>query len=170
MTKMLAQANTKLLWVPDGGIADPSAPTVAELTAAGVLDLSCLVTKANYNLGPTGDESVNDPALCADGNSSVPGNTNYEAGMDFFRFTDTAEDKAWTTFTHKGIEGFLVERKGKRFDVAITATDEVAVYGVITGTPRNLPVPDNGGFEKFRQDFFVQSELVDSRAIVGAGA
>lgn len=170
MPKMLAQANTMLLWVPDGGIADVSAPTEDELTAVGVLDLSCLVTKANYSLGATGDETVNDPALCADGNSAVPGNTNYEAAMDFFRYTTTLEDKAWTTFTNKGIEGFFVERKGKRYSEPVVATDIVKVLGVITGTPRDLPIPDNGGFEKFHVDGFVQSELVDLRAVVAAGA
>lgn len=168
MPKMLAQANRTLLWVPDGGIADVSAPTVAELTDSGVLDLSCLVTKANFALGASGDESINDPAYCAEGNSSVPGNTNYEAGMDFFRWTTGGEDEAWDTFTDKGITGFLVERIGKAYDASIVATDPVKVVGAITGTPRDL-VPDaSGGFEKFRQEFFIQSELVDLRAVVAA--
>lgn len=168
MPKMLAQANRKLLWVPDGGIDVFSAPTVAELTDAGVLDLSCLVTKANYSLGATGDESINDPALCAEGNSTVPGNTNYEAGMDFFRWTTTIEDEAWNTFTDKGIAGILVERIGKKYDLPIVATDQVKVLGAITGTPRDLVPDSNGGFEKFRQEFFVQSEQVDLRAVVAA--
>lgn len=168
MTKMIAEAKRRLVWVPDGGIEDVSAPTVAELTAPGVLLLSCLVTKANYNLGATGDESINDPAACAKGNSTVPGNTNYEAGFDFFRWTTTLEDEAWTTFQTKGMAGYLVERIGKDYDVEFAAADPVKVYGSITGTPRDL-VPDaSGGFEKFRQDFFVQSELVEERAEVAA--
>ena len=163
--KMLAQANVKLLWVPDGGILDVHDPTVDELTAASVIDFSCLVTKANYLLGAAGDDSISDPALCAEGNSTVPGNTNYEAGMDFFRFVNSADDEGWTTFTDKGIGGFWVERRGKRFDAPIAAADEVKVMQVLSGTPRTLPVPESGGYEKFRVDFFVQ-EAVDLRALV----
>ncbi|WP_109507357.1 hypothetical protein [Nocardioides speluncae] len=163
MPKMLADANEKLVWVPDGGLANDLVPTPAELNAGTVLDMSCLVTKANYALGATGDESINDPALCASGNSSAPGNTNYEAGMDFFRWTIVAEDDAWTTFTQKGIAGTLVRRIGLPYTTAFAAGQEVGVYGALTGTPFLL-VPDaNGGFRKFRQNFFIQSELVDER-------
>lgn len=170
MPKMLAQANRKLVWVPAGGIDDVHAPTVAELTAVGVIDLSCLVTKADYNLGPTGDTEINDPALCAEGDSSLPGNTQYEAAMNFFRNTVSADDDGWTTFTGKGIDGFLVERIGapKSYTIAFVALDKVRVFGSITGSPQMLPVPTDGGFEKFRQVFHVQSELVDERAVVAA--
>jgi hypothetical protein len=169
MTKMIAEAQRRLLWVPEGGIEDVSAPLVSELEGAeGVLLLSCLVTKANYNFGATGDESINDPAACARGNSTVPGNTSYEAGFDFFRWTTELEDEAWNTFNDKGLAGFLVERIGKDFDVPIVATDPLKVMGVITGTPRDL-VPDaSGGFEKFRQEFFPQAELIDLRAVAAA--
>jgi hypothetical protein len=168
MTKMLSQANRTLLWVPEGGIDDPEHPTVAELNDAGVLDLSCLVTKANFSLGATGDESINDPAYCASGNSVAPGNTNYEAAMEFFRWTTTPEDEAWNTFTDKGIAGSFVERIGKPYDDPIVATDKVKVVGVITGTPRDLNPDGSGGYEKFHLDSFVQSELTELRAVVAA--
>lgn len=166
--KMLNQDNRLLLWVPDGGIADISAPTLAELTDPGVVDISCLVTKANFALGATGDEVIDDPALCAPGQAPAPGNTTYEAGMDFFRWTTTLEDVAWTTFTGKGIPGFLVYRIGKPHLTALAANDPVAVYGSITGTPRNLAPTTQSAWEKFRQEFMVQSELVDERAVVAA--
>jgi hypothetical protein len=168
MPKMLAGANRKLVWVPDGGIDDVHNPKVAELNDAGVLDISCLITKNNFALGASGDESINDPAYCAEGNSTVPGNTNYEAGMDFFRWTTTLEDEAWNTFTDKGIAGFLVERIGKPYDDPFVATDKVKVVGAITGTPRDLNPDASGGYEKFRQEFFTQSELTDLRAVVAA--
>lgn len=170
MPKMLSDGDDKLLWVPAGGIADVSAPTVAELTAAGVLDISCLVAKNNFTLGSTGDETIDDPALCAAGSAPAPGRTNYEAAMDFFRFTTPEEDEAYTTFTGKGIEGFLVHRIGKPSATAITAADPVSVYGAITTSPQKI-VPDaNGGFRKFRQVFLPQSQLVDERAVVAAAA
>ncbi len=168
--KMLNTTNRKLVFVP--ALADYRAPKLTELNAVGVLELSCLVTAANYNLGSTGDDSIEDPAMCASGKSTVPGLTNYEAGMDFFRWKNTADDKAWTTFTGKGIGGFLVERIGQLADgekaqnVPFKAGDEVRVYEVLTGTPAPLS-PSTVGFEKFRVNFFVQ-DRVDERAKVTA--
>ena len=167
MPKMLSDGNRKLVFAPT--LADPSSPTTTELTDTGVLDISCLVTLNNFNLGATGEDAINDPALCATGNDSAPGRVNYEAGMDFFRWTTTEEDTAWTTFTNKGIGGYLVQRIGKPHGVAFAADDEVQVYQVITGTPM-IQSPGGGGFEKFRQNFYVQSGGTDERAVVVAGA
>ena len=162
---MLSDGRRKLVFVP--ALVNPSAPTVAELSAAGVLDLSCLVTAADFTLGASGEDTVNDPALCARGNDASPGRVNYEAGMNFFRWTTTEEDKAWTTFTQSGITGFLVQRIGQDFEEPFAAADEVQAYDIITGHPMIL-APAGGGFEKFRQMFYVQSARTDERAIVAA--
>ena len=162
---MLSDGRRKLVFVPT--LANASAPTVAELSAAGVLDISCLVTAADFTLGATGEDAVNDPALCATGNDSSPGRVNYEGGMNFFRWTTTEEDKAWTTFTDSGINGYLVQRIGQTFTEPFEAADEVQVYQVITGKPMIL-APAGGGFEKFRTVFYVQSSGTDERAVVAA--
>jgi hypothetical protein len=168
--KMLTDANRRLIFVPD--LANYHSPTVAELTGVGVLELSCNVTAANYALGSTGDDAINDPAACASSNSTVPGRTNYEAAFDMFRWKDAADDKAWTTFTGKGIEGYLVERIGqiadgeKAHEVPFAAADEVRVFHVLTGTPQVLS-PSGAGYEKFKVNFSVQDN-VDERAVVAA--
>jgi len=162
---MLSDARRKLAWVPT--LLVPSGPKVSELTATGALDLSCLVTAADFSLGATGEDAVNDPALCAEGNDSSPGRVTYEAGMNFFRWTTEAEDKAWTTFTQKGLSGYLVQRIGQDYREPFAAGDEVQVYQGITGTPMIL-APAGGGFEKFRQMFYVQSAGTDERAVVVA--
>lgn len=170
MPKMLNDANTKLAFVPV--LIDHHAPTAAELTGVGVLDLSCAITAADFTLGATGNDDVSDPALCTSTNSSVPGRDNYEAAMNFFRYTDTAEDKAWTTFTKKGINGYLVRRIGqgepdkKPFESPFKTGDEVQVYQVISGIPQILS-PSDAGFEKFKVQFYVQDN-VDERAKVAA--
>lgn len=170
--KLLTDASRKLVFVPT--LADPSKPKVSELTGVGTLDISCQVTAANFTLGATGDDPISDPALCATSNSSVPGRTNYEAAMDFFRWRDAADDKAWDTFTHKGLHGYLVQRIGqveegvKAHTVDFAAADEVQVYEVLTNTPQILS-PADAGYEKFRQAFSVQEE-VNERAVVAAGA
>jgi len=168
--KMLTDANRRLVYVPT--LADYHNPTVTELNGVGVLDISCLVTAADFTLGSTGDDAISDPALCASSNASVPGRTNYEAAMNFFRWKDTVDDKAWTTFTDKGISGYLVQRIGQHADgtkaheVPFAATDEVQVYEVISGTPQIIS-PATSGYEKFRVAFSVQDN-VDERAVVTA--
>lgn len=172
MPKMLNDANTKLDFVTD--LADYHNPTASELNAGTALDISCLVTAADFALGSTGNDDVNDPALCTSTNSSVPGRDNFEANMNFFRYDATAEDKAWTTFTKKGIHGYLVRRIGqgeegkKAFEKPFEAGDEVQVYEVITGTPQILS-PTDAGYEKFKVQFYVQDQ-VDERAKVAAAA
>lgn len=170
--KMLTDANRRLVFVPD--LADYHAPTVTELTAEGVLDLSCLVTAADYSLGSTGDDAISDPAACATSNASVPGRTNYEASFNFFRWLNDEDDVAWDTFTNKGISGYLVLRIGqhaegeKAHEIEFAADDKVQVYQVITGTPQIL-APSDAGFEKFKEAFSVQDN-VDERAVVAAAA
>lgn len=167
--KMLTDANRKLVWVPS--LADYHAPKVAELSAATVLELSCLITADNFGLGATGDAEINVPAFCASGNSTAPGRTNYTAEMNFFRFLTAADDKAWDTFTRKNIHGFLVMRIGqiadgqKSQEVPFKPSDKVQVYEAITGTPQILTPPANGGYELFKQMFHVQDQ-VDERAVV----
>lgn len=165
MPKMLSDARRKLVFVPT--LENPSAPKLTELNGAGVLDISCLVTAADFTLGATGEDSVNDPPLCATGNDSSPGRVTYEGGMNFFRWTTPEEDKAWSTFTDKGIAGYLVQRIGKDFKEIFAAGDEVQAYQVITGKPMIL-APAGGGFEKFRQMFYIQSAGTDERAVVAA--
>ena len=163
--KMLTDDNLRLAWVPT--IADYHAPTAAEITAG--LDLSCLITAADYALGATGDDQITDPAMCDSTNSSVPGRTSFEAAMNFFRYKNVIDDKGWTTFTGKGIHGYLVERLGhddgtKAHEVPWAAGDEVSVYEVITNTPQKLS-PATAGYTKFRQVFSTQSNI-DERAVV----
>ena len=168
--KLLTDASRNLVFVPT--IANISAPTVAELTGSGALNISCLVTAANFTLGATGDDAISDPALCATSNASVPGRTNYEAAMDFFRWRESADDEAWDTFTGKGLHGYIVQRIGqidegeKAHEIPFAAGDEVQVYEVLTNTPQILS-PADAGYEKFRQVFSVQ-EGVDERAVVAS--
>lgn len=169
MPKMLAAGNIKLVYIPGAaGIADYHAPTTTELAATGTLDLSCLVTWANYKFGVTGEDTIDDPALCSASNSKVPGLVTIEAGVDLFRWTEDTEDTAWATFTQAGLDGWLVERKGAPFDTPFAAADEVKVARVLTGTPQDL-TPEKGGYMKFHQEFYPQDQY-DDRAAVAAGA
>jgi hypothetical protein len=163
--KMLNTANRKLKWVPT--LANIHAPTAVELNAG--LELTCLVTAADYNLGITGNETITDPALCDDIDTSVPGRATVEAGMNFFRFKDDADDIAWSTFDGKGLEGFLVQRIGqitgeqRQEEVDFAVGDQVQVYAATTHDPQIMS-PATAGYEKFRQVF--SPGRVDERAAV----
>lgn len=166
--KMLNTANRRLDWVPT--IADYKNPTAAELSAG--VQLTCHVTVANYSFGVTGTNIVVDPSLCDDIEAGSPGIDTVEAVFDMFRYKDTLDDVAWTTFTDKGIPGFLVERIGQvadgedPSDVAYAAADEVSVMQVLTLTPRPLS-PATAGYEKFGMSFAPQA--FKARAVVAAG-
>lgn len=155
--KMLNTANRRLVWVPT--IADIKAPTVLEVNA-GIL-LSCLVTRANYQFGITGNEEIKDAADCAKFDSSVPGIATVEAAMDFFRFRNAPDDIAWTTFDGANIAGYLVERTGQIEDgedqnvVEIATGDELKVASVLTYDQQTI-APSTAGYEKFHQIFGVQ--------------
>lgn len=165
--KMLNTANRKLAWVTD--IANPKAPTVSELAAGK--DITCLVTRADYAFGITGNEQITDAALCDDIDSGVPGNATVEAAMNFFRFKESADDTAWDTFTSKGIYGYLVERTGqiddgeRQEEVAFTTGDEVQVLYAITNDPQ-VQSPATAGYEKFRMVFSPQRHY--PRAVVAS--
>lgn len=149
--KMLNTANRRLDWVPT--IADPKNPKATELNAG--LNISCMVTAADYAFGITGNEAIVDAALCDDIEAGVPGRATVEAAANFFRFKETLDDKAWTTFTGKGLSGYLVERIGqvdegeRPEDVPYKAADEVQILKAITNDPQNLS-PATAGYEKFR--------------------
>lgn len=169
--KMLTDANRRLVFVPE--LEDYHAPKVSELTGEGVVELSCNITAADFVLGAVDDDAISDPALCASSNSTVPGRSNYEAAMNFFRWKEVTDDIPWTTFTAKGLSGYLVQRIGqiaegeKAHEVPFAAEDEVQVYQVTSGTPQILS-PADAGYEKFKIKWSTQDKI-DERAIVAAG-
>lgn len=163
--KMLNTANRRLDWVPT--IADINSPTAAELNAG--VNLTCRVTVANYQFGITGTNIITDPTPCDTIEAGAPGMDTFEAGFDMFRFKDTADDLAWTTFTGKDLPGFLVERIAQApegvnpEDAPYKAADEVSVMQGLTLSP--VPQsPSTAGYEKFRQGFAPQA--FNARAVV----
>lgn len=165
--KMLNTANRSLWWVPS--IADIKKPTAEEINAG--LNITCLVTAADYAFGITGNEQITDAALCDDIEAGVPGRATVEAAMNFFRFKNDIDDIAWTTFTGKGLQGYLVERVGQIEDgerpeeVDATAGDEVQILKALTNDPQPLS-PATAGYEKFRMVFAPQRHA--PRAVVAA--
>lgn len=163
--KMLNTANRALWWVPV--IADLNAPTAAEINAG--VNLTCRVTVANYQFGVTSNSVISDPAACDKIDSDVPGRAKVEARFDMFRFKNTLDDLAWTTFNGANIFGHLVERVGQIEDgedqetAPVKVGDEVAVGAALTHDQIPL-APSSEGYEKFGQPFSIQG--FKARAVV----
>lgn len=169
MARMVDLSVTKLLWVPDGGIASITAPTAAELTAAGVKDLTCAIV-AGYTLGMTDSDVISDKAACDDGNTTDYGRSNYEADMTFFSPDPADTTSVYATakglFTARNIYGYWVRRVGKPQSSAIVATDKVDIFYVSADWPRVQSGGDGSTFVKFGVKFGQQSKFKLNVAVV----
>lgn len=149
--KTLADGKTKVALLSTAP-ADPEAPTVAELTAG--IDASCNIAKTGYSLGPTTSETINDPELCVDVNSTVYGASNFEANFSVFRFydhdtglVDPVSDEVFEALKTKGAEIWIAEREShKKSEEAWEVGDEVSVYRVLLDNPQKSS--DRTGFIK----------------------
>jgi len=159
-TKLLSDGNWKVTYVPT--LANFHAPTATALNAG--LDVQTIVAMNNFQLGPTGENTIDDPALASRSNDQAPGKTTYEGAMEFFRYREELSDVAYETFATAGIGGFWIVRIGKAHEEPWAAGDDARVHGAITGQPR--PLSPSGGFEKFMLGLYVQGEQTDLRAVV----
>lgn len=168
MPRMLADARTRVA-VLTVEPADPRYPTVQELEAG--IDASCNIAKSDYRLSPTASDSINDPALCSEGNAPTWGASNYEGTVSVYRFldqdgaTDPVGDTLYQALKVKGTTVWIVEREGPRYDVAWADDDEVEVYEVITDNPQKPT--DRSGYIKRTIPLGVQRAWLDG--VVGGG-
>jgi len=153
----LADGMLKVLHVP--AIANPASPTVAELTAGTVLDVSCYLTADGYT--PGGDEAtVTDDRLCSVQTFQRPGrHTDTLALRYVYRAQDAAgtDNKAFHTLKHL-VTGYIVTRWGQDFEDAIAATDVVDVMPVQYGKQMKQ-APEANSVLKISQTVFVTGAM-----------
>lgn len=155
-TAVNTNGTVKALWVET--IADYLAgPTVAELTAGTVVDLSCYLTGDGLSTETT-ENNVEDPRLCS--------KQIYEARGDFtntleltyvFNPASAINDEARLALT-PGAQGFIVLRWAMDFETAIAANQEVDVYPVEMGQQRKQ-TPGRNGVHRITQKPFVIGEV-----------
>lgn len=170
VVKSLADGRTKLAILATAP-ADPTAPTVDELNDG--IDASCRIAKTGYTLGPTTSETINDPELCVDVNSTVYGASNFEGNFAVFRYYDDESgqidvegDEVYQALKTKGTEVWLVERESaKKSEAEWEAGDEVSVYRVLLDNPQKSS--DRTGYIKSTIVPAVQAGYLD--AVVAAG-
>lgn len=128
-----ADGMLRVLLVPT--IADPSAPTVAELTAVGVVDITCYLTADGYN--PSVEEgTIEDARLCDRETYSQPGRVTHSLEATYvFNPSSTPDNKAYAALVPKS-NWYVVERWGIAYETAIAAAQKVCVRPSVAGARR----------------------------------
>lgn len=148
---------------------DPSAVTVTEAEAG--IKAECRILKSDYSLGATGSETVNDSVLCAEGNATTYGASNYSGSMTPIRYftpegtLDTEGDVVFEALREKGTTIYVLDSEGWHHEDAFEAGQEYDLYEVVTDNPQKPS--DRGGFVKRVVPLGVQ-QAWENRVIAGA--
>lgn len=126
MARMVDLSVTKLAWVTT--IANPSAPTVAELNAGK--DLSCLMT-TSYEVRFDASDSVSEQAVCESSATVTPTIEKYMGNLVLF--SDYAAGvlsgtDAWSVFSNNYELGYFVRRLGLPYSTAWAAAQKIEVF------------------------------------------
>lgn len=151
------------LFVEEGGLADYTAPTVAELTAGDVIDLTCYLTGDGLGTDTT-ENNVEDPRLCSRQVYEQRGDfTNTMELTYVFNPASPTDDEARLGMP-EGTRGHIVIRWAWDHDVAIAAAQEVDVYPVEMGVQRKQ-TPGRNSVHRIMQKPFVVGEVARDVAI-----
>jgi hypothetical protein len=148
-------------------IADPSAPTVAEITAG--VDISCYLTPDGY--APTADQAtITDDRLCSTETFGQPGrktrgltltgidNTNSPHEDDANELVDTLVE---------GTEMFVVRRRGIPYTTAVAADQKVSVLPIKPGMKQDV-APEANSVIRSTWPTFVTGRGHDDVAVVAS--
>lgn len=143
-------------------IADPEAPTVAELTAAGVEDISCYLTGDGWN--PSREQaSISDTRLCTTQDYEAPGRKTNGLEVTYIDNTNS-EFSATNAAADTLIEGshhFMVVRRGLAFDAPFEAGQKVEVWPVTAGMKR-MVAPEANSMIRTVQKLFVTGDVAEA--------
>lgn len=161
---MLADGNVKVAWVP--AIADINNPTVTELTATGVVDLSCFIQAGGLD-HTTDEDSVNNAKLCDTTNYESPGRIKENITVTYVRKQASTDDKAYQTLKRLTL-GNLVLRYGKPYSDAFAADDEVTILTSQCGA-QQVQSPDANQAIWVKQKLFNNGPVAnDVKVVAGA--
>lgn len=161
-----ADGSLKVLWVPT--IDDPTAPTLDELTAGAVVDLSCYLTADGW--APATDEQVsNDDRLCSRQSFERVGRFTDSLNLTYVyqgQEPAAADNQAQTILRHKEL-GFVVARWGLEFELDIEVGDIVDVYPAECGIQQKVAPAANERL-KITQKIFIRSNTRRDVAVVAS--
>lgn len=151
-----------VLYVP--AISNTAAPTIAELTAGSVVDLSCYLTADGFNTS-TQENSVEDTRLCTKQVFESPGDFTQSLELTYvYNTLSVDDDKARATLV-PGNNGHIVARYGLDPEDAISVGDVVDVFTFIAGKRRKNTVARNTK-HNMTQKMFLQDVTRDDVTVV----
>lgn len=162
-----ADGSVKVLWVPV--IADALAPTLDELTAPEVIDLSCYLTDDGY--APAVDEQAStDARLCSRQVFERPGRFTYSLNLTYvYQGQDLSanDNRAFATLRPREL-GNVVSRWGADYEDPVELGDLVEVWPSECGQQMKQ-APEANGRLRLMQRIFI-TNLVRKDVAVVAGS
>lgn len=167
--KALADGNVRLIILPTKP-ADIDAVKVSEATAAQAKNFSDKVLASDFDLGPTGADTIDERPLSARGNGQAYGLSNYGGGFTVFRFLDPAtgkadatDDAAFAAVQTKGtVLHILVIEDGKLSNTAPDASTEYSYFEAVTDDPVR---GERTGYIKYRINLAVQTAALNKKLV-----
>ncbi|WP_432789241.1 hypothetical protein QYM46_12960 [Brevibacterium sp. K11IcPPYGO002] len=151
MPTPLADGKTKVTILPTAP-ADPKAITLTELEAG--IEASCAILTSDYNVGAATSESVDEKALCQEGNASTWGASNGTIEFTLFLEYDDQHQldleseagKAYEAVKAKGTQVYIVQREtSKTSKEAWASGDPYEYFHGIADNPQHV---DRTGYVK----------------------
>lgn len=157
-----AEGSVKVAWVPT--LADPSAPSLTELSATGALDISCYITDQNFS--PSADDATaTDTRLCSKQVFETLGAATWSIDNIIYVYDpqnpESLSNKAYAAMK-RGSHGYLVVRWGKDLEEFpdFAADDIVDVFPVQLGSQVKQP-PEQNSKLKVSQKPVVTGSVVE---------
>lgn len=132
--KRLSDGNTKATFVPTVGSL--SAPTVAELTAVGIIACENNITASGLKISIAQGEVKGD-TLASTQTYTGPGRTQAKIELEFFRDDTDIFDRMWSVMEN-ATPGYFVVRRGLSYTTAYAAGQKIAIYTVTCGEPSEV--------------------------------
>lgn len=134
-------------------IADTANPTVDELTALTVVDISCYLTSDGLNPSLS-EQTISDERLCSTATYEQPGRSQRSLSVTYIDNTNTGDANDCKETLVPGTDLYLVLRRGIAYSTAVAASQVVSVWPITAGQYDDMP-PEANSVLKTRQKLFV---------------
>jgi len=135
-----ADGARRVIWT--AALANPGAPTLAELNSASNVDVSCYLTGDGWTPG-LDEQTISDSRFCDRETYSRPGRSSRSLSITYVTNPgDEDFDEAASTLVDRA-KGFFVYRAGPDFDEAWAVGDLVDVWPVQMGAQSDVVDGEN---------------------------
>ncbi|HEX8345704.1 MAG TPA: hypothetical protein VF657_13360 [Actinoplanes sp.] len=140
-------------------VANPQAPTMAEINAAGALDLSCYLTGDGLNTD-TSENNIEDARLCSKQTYESPGDFTRTLELTYVYNPESPSDDEARLELPRGTVGWIGIRWAVDSAQAEAAGDIWDLYPVKMGAQRKQ-TPGRNGVHRITQKPFVTGEMAE---------